>query len=1102
MAYYQPNFKKEINKPFYAVYLNMAKQNAFVSLRDISEHLGLGFNIKEDSDLHEIELWRRLESGKNPALCLAAISQLEKRFPFASILASLYSKVDKKFNKPEPQNYAEAMKSLLELLLAYRNYFTHAAQEMVAPQKSLIWKLQDLFKKSRDKLKNDFDYLREEDLRHLVRLGVKNGKPVERKDFKFGFLSNEEFTEKGFLFFVCLWLSRSEAQIFLTKHFGFKRSTIASERATLDAYTIWSIRPPKPKLKSDNSIQGLVLDMANELNRCPKPLYAHLQKSDRDKFVVEECREGNEITEVNLVRHSNRFYYLAMRYFDEVSEQMKFQVDLGNYCFHAYTKEIEGEEYPRRWIKRITAFGKLIDFKTVPVPNEWQEKVQKIEDRALENTDIYVSDTTPHYHINNMNIGIKFIENYIDRIVNNKLWPQLPDFDPNNKSETKAKNQQPDCWLSLYELPSMLFYQFLFEEGYTQISPENIIRRIQSSLRKFFSKVLEGEIEPGISKEQLNKKMLDFGLTINQCPKAILNYLCNKQNNASFEHKAAMRLKTQLTDTEVRLNKLDLNRRNYDSPPHSKDYIDIKCGNMGDFLARDMLMLQRPLDMDKGKANSTQFQILQAKLAYFGKYKDELHLTFKSCNLIEAENNHPFLSKINIKNCTGILDFYEAYLKEKKAYIKDCQKKSEYHNYHFLGLNEIKCKPDKTYISGLVKKFTAENNDNEKVITNLPRGMFLEPIMDALNKHETTQKLVENIKTGRYNTTYVIEQFFKHVHKDAAQEFYSYKRTYPLLDKLFDKRKHQMQQLKQEFYTVEELAEKTRKPSDNSKNSIVAKINERVRADLKKPANRQKTAEKIHEKYHKLYKQFTENEKQIRLYKNCDLVMFMLMDSLLRKGFLEDNKILKPKRNKQTTPKANFGLDYTLKNTSPENKSGLLALQTQVEVPVGNKVVFATVKIKDHGLFRGVLKDRCIATLLPYTKENKIDYRAIKQELAWYNEARLLAFESILNFEKEAAKIKDIPINADSRKSIHNTYLNAYVSEESERFQMIKELRNGFCHGMYPDINLFKEDFKCTGFNDFANYTSENQSLKEKSPALRLAKQLKMYYDELLPATV
>ncbi len=232
----------------------------------------------------------------------------------------------------------------------------------------------------------------------------------------------------------------------------------------------------QPRLTSDNSTEGLLLDMVNELKRCPKELYPLLNDEDREKFKVKiediefDSEEEYKAMPV-LKRSSNRFFYFVLRYLDSELQNLKFHIDLGNYCFHVYDQEIEGTIRKRRWIKKMTEFGNLEDLADDKRPSEWVEKTQKLEDRDIDKAEIYVTDTTPHYHINGQNIGIKFINNYPKLKSRNEIWPDLPDFDNTNKTG-KPKNVVPDCWLSLYELPSIVFYHLVQQQNSSSPSVE------------------------------------------------------------------------------------------------------------------------------------------------------------------------------------------------------------------------------------------------------------------------------------------------------------------------------------------------------------------------------------------------------------------------------------------------------------------------------------------------------------------------------------------------------------------------------------------------------------------------------------------------------
>ncbi|NQT78242.1 MAG: hypothetical protein HQ565_11040, partial [Bacteroidetes bacterium] len=545
----KPNYKKferEEDKAFYAAYLNTAKQNVFITIRDISESLGLNFNLNNDNNMLNAGLWKKLASNKEPELSQAIIEKIKQKFPFANNLAVSYAYVSRKEISAEPNDFNKVFELLINQLNSYRNYYSHAVHKPVGTHSSLITGMKKLFDASRIKVKKRFN-LKTEQVNHLVRLG-RGSKEME--NFKYSFLNhNNEISEKGFLFFVCLWLQRKDAQEFLKKHQGFKRSESKSQKATLEVFTYFSIRLPHPKLKSDNSKLSVFLDIINELNRCPKEIYPLLNDSDREKFkfVDDENIAGNddeyEAMPI-LKRSSNRFFYFALRYLDSTFKYYKFHIDLGNYCFHVYDKEIEGIARNRKWIKRMLSFGNLEDFADEKRPREWKEKVQKIEDKQNGSKDIYVTETTPHYHINGNNIGIKFIGNYETVKKKNSIWPALPEFDKSNNeipNPTKPANCPPDCWLSLYELPAIVFYQLLYHNNIAKYSAENIIRDHRKKIKKFFSDIENGSLTNNFSNETLRQELKNYGLEISNIPKGIIKHLTSKQTK-DFYYKANRRL--------------------------------------------------------------------------------------------------------------------------------------------------------------------------------------------------------------------------------------------------------------------------------------------------------------------------------------------------------------------------------------------------------------------------------------------------------------------------------------------------------------------------------------------------------------------------------
>ncbi len=1121
----ESNYKKfdnEQDKPFFAAYLNTAKQNIFIILRDISESLGLGFDLSNDDNMMDAGIWTYLknEENKESEITKCIIEKLAYHFPFTGYFTDNYSFYKRKERQAEPNDYFEVFNFLIKQLYEYRNLYSHAVHDQVFMKKEIILGMCTLFDTARREIKKRFK-LKTEEVNHLVRLG-KNGKIAEKFHYHFSDKKGE-ITEKGLAFFICLWLQRKYAQLFLKKLYGFKRSEYQREKATLETFTNFTPRVPQPRLTSDNRTESRLIDMVNELKRCPKELYPLLSNDDREKFktVPEEISVDNnhdeyEVTSI-LKRSSNRFFYFALRYLDDNLQNLKFHIDLGNYCFHVYDKEIEGINRKRRWIKRMTSFGNLDDFSDENRPDEWAKKTLKLEDRKVDYSDIYVTDTTPHYHINEQNIGIKFIYDYAKRKENKDIWPKLPDFDIHNKTN-KPKTVKPDCWLSLYELPSIVFYNLLQQQGNNLPTVEKIIKDHWNHIREFFKNIENEYFLPDFTSETLKTELRKHGLEKAHIPKAIVKYLISKPV-MDFETKALKRLKELINDTVEKLDKVKRQEKYYLKKNSSKDYIEMKCGRMADFMARDMIRLQKPLDGMKGKPNSTEFQVLQSKLAFFGKNKESLYGTFQLFNLTNSQNSHPFLDSIYLKSCKGILDFYKKYLELRLDFLKQCMQDEKYEDYHFLKLGEKSKGNKREYIVELAKKYQKET------VMNLPRGLFLEPIRKALKANTSTQSLASEIeKKDRVNIAYIIGQYLKLVMNDESQEFYSYKRTYEFLNKLFDSRKENEKRktLPEIYFNIEELAQKTTVFEKGKKdNTITRLIMPAVEEHYKRNSiyeEEEKT--RIYNQYMARYNDFTDNEKQIRLTRTCDEVLFMMVDDVFRKNFIVDRGVLK-KKTTHTTSSIHLGDDFKLALIKPDSDKGFLSLKTTAKLQMSviyetnvdkvrkmrgaksklssgstKTIVRETVKIKNYGDFRALLKDRRINSLLPYVPDDEIAYEAIQKELELYEKARMEVFYRIFRFEKEITGTFAIPKNKDGY-IYHTDILKQKISGKDERFHLIKELRNAFSHSNYPAYILFKDFIKGTRFNELGNYQSGDTEVEQKSIIMQFKNLLVKYYDEL-----
>lgn len=292
--------------------------------------------------------------------------------------------------------------------------------------------------------------------------------------------SSDEFTEQGLFFFINLFLERSSAIIFLKKFKGFKNETTPPFRATIQAFTTYSLKIPDEKLGNENPKQSLLLDMLTDLNKCPRELFNHLNERDKKEFepkldaeakqnIVLNSTNYEEITDealeiairelTTLKRYEDRFPYFALRFLDETEafKNIRFQITLGKLITKQYEKTIIGNIQPRTITKTIKVFGRLGDF----LSNDKEAELRKQKEiLAILTTGIEKDETiqfdqfAPHYNINTNNIGFYiFNEDDGEQI-------KYPDIFLEKGSDTNA-NQNPTGFLSIHDLPKLLLLQSL-----------------------------------------------------------------------------------------------------------------------------------------------------------------------------------------------------------------------------------------------------------------------------------------------------------------------------------------------------------------------------------------------------------------------------------------------------------------------------------------------------------------------------------------------------------------------------------------------------------------------------------------------------------------
>lgn len=345
------------------------------------------------------------------------------------------------------------------------------------------------------------------------------------------------------------------------------------------------------------------------------------------------------------------------------------------------------------------------------------EKINPDPDKPLKIKDFkphYVEAVNPHYIVNGNNIGIKILPE------GKSIFPVI--------EENGAKLPSPDYWLSKYELPAMLFYTYL---------------------RKY----------------NKNKEVCK------QSVSEILKNAVRKQKTSSPEDQSVLmkrRIEREIIWCDTKLNEIG-NVQKKDVTFGKKTYKTLKAGRIADILTRDMLYLQPSLADVKGygKVTGANFQALQRSIAYYGEYRNGLNDIFIRAGLLNSNNKHPFLEKIDPQDYSSLIAFYGSYLHRRKTYFEEQKGKV------VKGKKNFQCYP----LRDLQVEYKKEIRTDAPVF--LPRGLFDKAIKECLQK----SSLNKIVTSDRANVAYLIQQYFKEICKDDVPEFYTQPRNYRLFEK-------------------------------------------------------------------------------------------------------------------------------------------------------------------------------------------------------------------------------------------------------------------------------------------------------------------------------
>ena len=899
--------------------------------------------------------------------------------------------------------------------------------------------------------------------------------------------SHPALSDFGIIYFCALFLSKTYTKL-LTEQVGLfaeGRSPFRGGENDIirEMLSIYRIRTPKGKrLDSKDDATTLAMDILNELRKCPMELYDVLSREGQQFFEDKVLRENEHTPEVSKrLRATDRFPYLVMRYLDlqeTIFNRIRFQIQLGNYRFKFYKKDcVDGSEEVRSWQKEINGYGRIQEIeearktKYADMLQQSEEVPTKLEyeDLHLDLTQFkedttesmpYITNHKASYVIHNNRVGLFWEESQEPN--KQKFFEgkgmYLPDLTVVN-GKANVLMPAPKAMLSVYDMPALMFYQYLLENtkqtatGFPKT--EEIIIKKYDSLRSFFQKVSDGEIKPYDNRKALREALAAMGLSINEIPDKLVDYLSSKKNTENSQDRLVRLATKQL---EQRLERLIHRRDHYkddrkmvgskDNKYGKDSYADVRHGKLAQFISESIVSWLNAKSEGIKKLTGLNYSKLQAFLATYGISSsfNDLQEMLQSAKLIGQENSHPFLQNVLNHRPQNIEIFYLKYLDEEIKYLRsffnkdqrgnvtDIKRPIAFAKLPFLHHERQRWQArNEEYYKKLAARYLTVDGKDASII--LPDGLFtsyiLKLLCQAYSDNEALQIHIADEDISN-NASYLINSFFESVLSDHSQPFYlTYKRdqtgkeepnkfarSYNLFNILNNvKVRNSLQPvylttneinyrltakvLDEDDEPMEIIGKKGKPIRDVQGNILYQKaIEEEIRDFVNQMQYRDrgnhKTLDEAKEamlvKLHHCIREVKNNERTIRRYKIQDMILFLLAKHLLSTVISTQNA------------QGDDNLFMLSKVCSEKFLRQTVRFEYPVKVDDHEiKVVQDNMSLKNYGEFYRFLNDDRLLSLLKQLKNvSKVGHSELMGEFTIYDRRRTEIFKAMQQLEEMA----------------------------------------------------------------------------------------------------